>query len=105
MNTIAPVHRTHPARNEVTSTLDRVRKLNEWLNTRVVGQPMLTQRLIIALLCGGHLLVEGAPGLAKTRVIKELARGVRGEFHRIQSRKIDDMVLMRKTTRTTRRQG
>lgn len=84
MNTIAPVHRKHPVRNEVTSTLDRVRKLNEWLNTRVVGQPMLTQRLVIALLCGGHLLVEGAPGLAKTRVIKELARGVRGEFHRIQ---------------------
>lgn len=84
MHTIAPVHRTHPDRNDVTSTLDRVRKLNEWLNTRVVGQPMLTQRLVIALLCGGHLLVEGAPGLAKTRVIKELARGVRGEFHRIQ---------------------
>lgn len=84
MNTIATVHHAHSPRNEVTSTLDRVRKLNEWLNTRVVGQPMLTQRLVIALLCGGHLLVEGAPGLAKTRVIKELARGVRGEFHRIQ---------------------
>ena len=84
MNTIASVHLTHPPRNEVTSTLDRVRNLNEWLNTRVVGQPKLTQRLVIALLCGGHLLVEGAPGLAKTRVIKELARGVRGEFHRIQ---------------------
>ena len=84
MNTIASVHHAHSPRNEVTSTLDRVRKLNEWLNTRVVGQPMLTQRLVIALLCGGHLLVEGAPGLAKTRVIKELARGVRGEFHRIQ---------------------
>ena len=84
MNTIATVHHVHSPRNEVTSTLDRVRQLNEWLNTRVVGQPMLTQRLVIALLCGGHLLVEGAPGLAKTRVIKELARGVRGEFHRIQ---------------------
>lgn len=84
MNTIAPVYQTLSSRNEVTPTLDRVQKLNEWLNTRVVGQPNLTQRLIIALLCGGHLLVEGAPGLAKTRVIKELARGVRGEFHRIQ---------------------
>ncbi|MCY3883488.1 MAG: AAA family ATPase [Gammaproteobacteria bacterium] len=84
MNTIAPVRRTLTSRNEVTPTLDRVRKLNEWLNTRVVGQPILTQRLIIALLCGGHLLVEGAPGLAKTRVIKELARGVQGDFHRIQ---------------------
>lgn len=84
MNTIATVRTPLSERNNVTSTLDRVRELNEWLNTRVVGQPVLTQRLIIALLCGGHLLVEGAPGLAKTRVIKELARGVRGEFHRIQ---------------------
>ena len=84
MHTIAPAHHNFSLRTEVTTTLDRVRNLNEWLNTRVVGQPMLTQRLVIALLCGGHLLVEGAPGLAKTRVIKELARGVRGEFHRIQ---------------------
>lgn len=84
MHTIAPAHHNFSERTEVTTTLDRVRNLNEWLNTRVVGQPMLTQRLVIALLCGGHLLVEGAPGLAKTRVIKELARGVRGEFHRIQ---------------------
>ncbi len=37
-----------------------------------------------ALLCGGHLLVEGAPGLAKTRAIKELASAVNGDFHRIQ---------------------
>jgi MoxR-like ATPase len=37
-----------------------------------------------ALLCGGHLLVEGAPGLAKTRAIKELANAVEGDFHRIQ---------------------
>ncbi len=65
-------------------TLQRVSDLRDWLNTRVVGQAALTQRLIIALLCGGHLLVEGAPGLAKTRAVKELARGVRGEFHRIQ---------------------
>ena len=38
----------------------------------------------MALLCDGHLLVEGAPGLAKTRAIKELARTVEGSFHRIQ---------------------
>ena len=45
---------------------------------------MLIDRLLMALLCGGHLLVEGAPGLAKTRAIKELATVVEGDFHRIQ---------------------
>ncbi len=42
------------------------------------------QRLLTALICGGHLLVEGAPGLAKTRAIKELASAVEGDFHRVQ---------------------
>lgn len=84
MNTIAPVLDESLGRNTLSTTLQRVRELNDWLDTRVVGQPILTQRLIIALLCGGHLLVEGAPGLAKTRVVKELAKGVEGEFHRIQ---------------------
>ena len=41
-------------------------------------------RLAVAILTKGHLLVEGAPGLAKTRAIKELARGISGDFHRIQ---------------------
>ncbi|MDA1075396.1 MAG: MoxR family ATPase [Proteobacteria bacterium] len=63
---------------------DDVRELTEWLAGRIIGQQHLLQRLMIALLCGGHLLVEGAPGLAKTRAIKELAQGVEGDFHRIQ---------------------
>ncbi len=54
------------------------------LNNRIIGQDGLISRLMIALLCGGHLLVEGAPGLAKTRAIKELADLVEGDFHRIQ---------------------
>ena len=66
------------------SPLERTMKVNEWLNTRIVGQELLTRRLIMALLLGGHLLVEGAPGLAKTRAVKELARGVQADFHRIQ---------------------
>lgn len=67
-----------------TRPIDSVRDLLDWLNSQIVGQKTLTQRLVVALLCGGHLLVEGAPGLAKTRAIKELAKGVHGEFHRIQ---------------------
>ncbi len=61
-----------------------VRALEDWLSSQIIGQSHLVQRLIIALLANGHLLVEGAPGLAKTRAIKTLADGVEGDFHRIQ---------------------
>src|SRR5690606_7663108 len=54
------------------------------LSQRIVGQGRLIERLLIALLADGHLLVEGAPGLAKTTVIKEMAKRVEGSFHRIQ---------------------
>jgi MoxR-like ATPase len=54
------------------------------LNERIIGQSTLTRRLLIALLADGHLLVEGAPGLAKTTAIKNLAEGLEGTFHRIQ---------------------
>lgn len=62
----------------------RVHQALDWLNQRIVGQEELTKKLTIALICGGHLLVEGAPGLAKTRAIKELSRCIVGDFHRIQ---------------------
>lgn len=61
-----------------------VRALEDWLSSQIIGQSHLVQRLIIALLADGHLLVEGAPGLAKTRAIKTLADGLEGSFHRIQ---------------------
>lgn len=68
----------------MNTALERVQAVNNWLNSRIVGQKAFTQRLMMALLVGGHLLVEGAPGLAKTRAIKELSRGIKGDFHRIQ---------------------
>jgi MoxR-like ATPase len=58
--------------------------INEHLNTRILGQQELISRLLIALLADGHLLVEGAPGLAKTRAVKELSAVIEGNFHRIQ---------------------
>lgn len=58
--------------------------LSTYLNSRILGQDGLISRLLIALLADGHLLVEGAPGLAKTRAVKELSTGVEGDFHRIQ---------------------
>ncbi|MCB0021369.1 MAG: AAA family ATPase, partial [Anaerolineales bacterium] len=50
----------------------------------IVGQDNLLERLIIALLARGHILVEGVPGLAKTMAIKTLAGAIGGQFQRIQ---------------------
>jgi MoxR-like ATPase len=66
------------------SNLTAVQNLQAWLESQIVGQPMLVERLLIALIADGHLLVEGAPGLAKTKAIKTLADGIEGDFHRIQ---------------------
>ncbi len=66
------------------SNLSAVQNLQAWLDSQIVGQPTLVERLLIALIADGHLLVEGAPGLAKTKAIKTLADGIEGNFHRIQ---------------------
>lgn len=58
--------------------------LKKYIKQHIIGQEMLVDRLLIALLADGHLLVEGAPGLAKTRAIKVLADGIEGNFHRVQ---------------------
>jgi MoxR-like ATPase len=59
-------------------------RLKEWLASKIVGQEHLVERLMIALLADGHLLVEGAPGLAKTKAIKTLSEGMEADFHRVQ---------------------
>ncbi len=58
--------------------------LLKFLSKRIIGQEGLNLRMLIALLANGHLLVEGAPGLAKTTAIKTLASALEGDFHRIQ---------------------
>jgi MoxR-like ATPase len=67
--------------NEASSTMEQV--LYE-VKKVIVGQDHLLERLTIALLTRGHLLVEGVPGLAKTLAIKTLADAISGEFKRIQ---------------------
>ena len=62
----------------------RFSALREALAAAVVGQGALIERLLIALLADGHLLVEGAPGLAKTTAIKELATRIEADFSRVQ---------------------
>ena len=61
-----------------------IAQLREWLASKIVGQEHLIERLMIALLADGHLLVEGAPGLAKTKAIKTLSEGLEADFHRVQ---------------------
>lgn len=63
---------------------EQFQQLQRYLDSQIIGQHALTKRLLIALLADGHLLVEGPPGLAKTRAINALAHGLDGDFHRVQ---------------------
>ncbi|MCS4271530.1 MULTISPECIES: MoxR family ATPase [Raoultella] len=63
---------------------EKLLELEQRMNQQVLGQESLVRMLIIALLCDGHVLLEGLPGLAKTRAVRELARHVEGDFRRIQ---------------------
>jgi MoxR-like ATPase len=66
------------------SVAEQFQKLEAHVSGLIIGQSHLINRMLIALLCDGHLLVEGAPGLAKTRAIKVLAESIEGDFHRLQ---------------------
>jgi MoxR-like ATPase len=59
-------------------------QLREHLQQSIIGQPHLIDCLLIALLADGHLLVEGAPGLAKTTAVKALSACIEADFHRVQ---------------------
>ncbi|HKT26927.1 MoxR family ATPase [Dyella sp.] len=59
-------------------------RLRDDLRLQIIGQPRLIDCLLIALLADGHLLVEGAPGLAKTTAVKALANRIAADFHRVQ---------------------
>jgi MoxR-like ATPase len=66
------------------SLQEKFQRLETHLKKLVIGQEHLLSRMLTALLCDGHLLVEGAPGLAKTRAIKVLSHSIEGDFHRLQ---------------------
>jgi len=74
----------NPAREPLMSVADQFQQLEAHASRLIIGQSHLINRMLIALLCDGHLLVEGAPGLAKTRAIKVLAESIEGDFHRLQ---------------------
>jgi len=68
----------------MSNSLRIFHQLQADLNQIILGQERLVERLLIVLLADGHLLVEGAPGLAKTRAIKALGNKIEGDFQRIQ---------------------
>lgn len=61
-----------------------INALRDWMSGQIVGQSQLLDRILIALLADGHLLVEGAPGLAKTKAISTLSSGLEADFQRVQ---------------------
>ncbi|MBR7158275.1 MAG: MoxR family ATPase [Alphaproteobacteria bacterium] len=72
------------AKPEVSAVKRHFLALKEYMNASIIGQEDLIERLLISLLADGHLLVEGAPGLAKTKALKRLSEALEGESQRIQ---------------------
>ena len=66
------------------TAIKKFQELELHATTLIIGQSELINRMLIAILCDGHLLVEGAPGLAKTRAIKVISDSIEGTFNRIQ---------------------
>jgi MoxR-like ATPase len=82
MHSVEPIVSATP--NEAEDSRARLDELRTFLEASLVGGATLVERLLIGLLADGHLLIEGAPGLAKTRAVKVLARGLNVGFARIQ---------------------
>ncbi|MEE9422912.1 MAG: MoxR family ATPase [Gammaproteobacteria bacterium] len=71
--------------SEVTGNNQKVfQGLKAYVSSQIIGQEVLVERMLIALLADGHILVEGAPGLAKTRAINVLSKGIEADFQRVQ---------------------
>ena len=71
--------------NETTfSNADAINALRQHVNGRLIGQAKVVDQILIALLAGGHVLIEGVPGLGKTLLVQTLAAGIGGKFKRIQ---------------------
>jgi len=70
--------------SDLSAAQQQFQSLREFIGTLVIGQQQLVESMLVALLADGHMLVEGAPGLAKTRAINVLGLGVEADFQRIQ---------------------
>mgnify|MGYP000491213477 CR=1 FL=1 len=81
---MSPDIATHSEQTAKSPAQSAFLQAHSTLARKIIGQSNLIDRLLIALLADGHLLVEGAPGLAKTTAIKELSTLIEGDFHRLQ---------------------
>jgi len=97
---------------KVKAKSEFVERINKAMAGTIIGQKNIIDRLLIAMLCNGHVLVEGVPGLAKTLIVKTLATAIDAQFSRIQftpdllpSDLIGTMVLNPKTGEFAPRQG
>lgn len=71
--------------DSAVSAHDALRSVRDALHARLIGRENLVERLLIALLTGGHVLIEGAPGLAKTRAVKLFSDLIAADFVRVQA--------------------
>lgn len=69
---------------QMADTKEKIISLKNYLETQIIGQEDLVKKLLITLLADGHALVEGAPGLAKTKAIKTLSECIDATYNRIQ---------------------
>ena len=63
---------------------EQIQALKARMSQSIIGQEQVVERLLLTLLCNGNVLVEGLPGLAKTRAVKSLAKNLESKFNRIQ---------------------
>ena len=68
----------------MSETRDKIIALQKYMDGKIIGQEELNKKLLITLLADGHALVEGAPGLAKTKAIKTLASQISAKYNRVQ---------------------
>jgi MoxR-like ATPase len=74
----------HSREFTIMSMRDQMLQLKRRMGESIIGQEQVIERLLLTLLTNGNLLLEGLPGLAKTRAVKSLARNLESEFRRIQ---------------------
>jgi MoxR-like ATPase len=72
------------SKNTPSDSFIAIQQLKNTISEQIIGQETLVERMLIALLADGHILVEGAPGLAKTRAINAVSKGIQADFHRVQ---------------------
>ncbi len=68
----------------MTKNYQLIHKLNSYLNQIIVGQEIVTQQLLIALISDGHVILEGVPGIGKTLLVNVLSRLIQSDFKRVQ---------------------